>query len=343
MSILSEHMAGRHKHSRHLWQKGIRLRAQIKHVCPLFIVAGLIMLTACTGSLIVSQQASGVYHRVKKGETLYKIAHVYGVPLQHLAEVNNIDQGEIIEVGRALFIPDVQAVADDILVAGKTQEAAKNTTKTPVAPQKKPSQQGGGVASKPGLRGPGIKEPMANLSVKQKDPSQSPADGKPAVASQGDKTTFPLKLPSVLHNDSTDGERTHSAPEGAQIQREKMLFLWPVSGKVVSLYGIQSNGMFFNGIKITAPEGTPVIAAADGVVIFSAPLKDYGETIILKHDNDYASVYTLLGPRLVKREDRIKKGDKMATLAKSEMKGESSLNFEIRYKNRARNPLFFLP
>ncbi|MDP2269068.1 MAG: M23 family metallopeptidase [Deltaproteobacteria bacterium] len=101
--------------------------------------------------------------------------------------------------------------------------------------------------------------------------------------------------------------------------------------------------MFFNGIKIAAAAGAPVVAAADGAVIFSAPLKDYGETVILKHDNDYATVYTQLGERLVKRDERLKKGDKIATLGRSAMKGEALLNFEIRYKNTARNPLFFLP
>lgn len=315
----------------------------IQRICKLLIIAALIMVTACAGSLTVSKQASGVYHRVKKGETLYKIAQIYHVNLQQLAEANNVDHAEIMEAGRVLFIPDAQAVAEDVLVAVKVQEAEKNVAKTPGSLPKKPARKGAGVALTPSREVPGIKPPQQEKRSAERDKSQLSAVGKSEVASKPDKTIFPLKLSSAVQTESNKGENLHPDAEQAKIQREKILFLWPVAGKVVSRYGIQPNGMFSNGIKIAAPEGAPVIAAADGAVIFSAPLKDYGETIILKHDNDYASVYTQLGQRLVKRDDHMKKGDKIAILARSEMKGEALLNFEIRYKNIARNPLFFLP
>ncbi len=84
-------------------------------------------------------------------------------------------------------------------------------------------------------------------------------------------------------------------------------------------------------------------AAAGGTVIFSAPLKDYGETIIIKHEDKYATVYTHLGTRTVRGDARVKKGDRIAFLGKTEESEEPYLYFEIRHKNKARNPLFFLP
>lgn len=343
MSILSGPMAGKRKHLFDPLLKGVHVPADMQHIGKLLLIAAFIMITACAGSLMGSKQASGVYHRVKKGETLYKIAQVYQVTLQQLAEVNNIDDIEILETGRILFIPAAQAVADDVLVAVKTQEATKHIVKTPVIPLKKPSPKSDGVAIAPGSEAPDVQRSLNQQSPKEKAQSQLSSAAKPEIAPRPDKTIFPLKLPSVLPKENNGGENLRSDTEQAKIQREKILFLWPVVGKVVAQFGIQPNGMFFNGIKIAAPEGAPVIAIADGVVIFSAPLKNYGETVILKHDNDYASVYTQLGQRLVKLEDRLKKGDKIATLAKSEMKGETLLNFEIRYKNIARNPLFLLP
>ena len=86
-----------------------------------------------------------------------------------------------------------------------------------------------------------------------------------------------------------------------------------------------------------------VQAAADGLVIFSASLKDYGETIIIQHEDQYATVYAHLGIRAVRGEARVKKGDRIAFLGKSEDQQEPYLHFEIRQKNKARNPLFFLP
>jgi murein DD-endopeptidase MepM/ murein hydrolase activator NlpD len=101
--------------------------------------------------------------------------------------------------------------------------------------------------------------------------------------------------------------------------------------------------MYRNGIRISAGEGTAVQAAADGQVIFSAHLKDYGETIIIQHEGQYATVYTHLGIRTVRVESRIRKGDRIAFLGKADPQEEPYLHFEIRHKNKARNPLFFLP
>ena len=101
--------------------------------------------------------------------------------------------------------------------------------------------------------------------------------------------------------------------------------------------------MYFNGIRIAADEGTPVQAAADGVVIFSAPLKDYGETIIIQHEDHYATVYAHLGIRTVRGEVKVKKGGRIAFIGKAAAKEEAALHFEIRHNNKARNPLFFLP
>jgi lipoprotein NlpD len=336
-------MAGKRKHSFYPFRKGIRQLPDVQRFGKLLIIAAFVLITACAGSLPGSRQASGVYHRVKKGETLYRIAQVYRVSLQHLAEVNNIDHVELLEAGRILFIPDARAVADDVLAAVKVQEAEKNIAKAPGRLQKKPTRKEDVPALTPDGEMPGVNPPLTEKPSKGRDKSRLPAVDKLEIVSQPDKTTFPLKLPSTVQMESNKSENLPPDTEHANIQRDKMLFIWPVIGTVVSRYGIQPNGMFFNGIKIVAPEGASVNAAADGAVIFSAPLKDYGETIILKHDNDYASVYTQLGERLVKRDDRMKKGDKIATVARSEIKGEALLNFEIRHKNIARNPLFFLP
>jgi lipoprotein NlpD len=102
--------------------------------------------------------------------------------------------------------------------------------------------------------------------------------------------------------------------------------------------------MYYNGITIAAEEDMPVFAAAKGTVIFSGPLKDYGETIIIKHEDHYATVYTRLGQRKVKLDDRVKQAEMIGYVGKGEEKGGGHrFNFEIRYHNKARNPMFFLP
>jgi len=63
----------------------------------------------------------------------------------------------------------------------------------------------------------------------------------------------------------------------------------------------------------------------------------------MKHEDGYATVYTHLGQRNVKLDDHLKKGVQIGMTGLSEKRGESGMVFEIRYKNKARNPMFFLP
>ena len=59
-----------------------------------------------------SERMRGVYHRVKPGETLWRISKAYNVDLQELAEINNITDASRISVGSVVFIPDVPQVID---------------------------------------------------------------------------------------------------------------------------------------------------------------------------------------------------------------------------------------
>lgn len=139
------------------------------------------------------------------------------------------------------------------------------------------------------------------------------------------------------------GKENDDGGESAKIKFDKERFIWPVKGKVRSRFGFQRDGTYNNWITIAAKEGAPVLAAASGTVIFSNSLRDYGETIIIKHQDNFTTVYTDLSSRIAQVDDRIKKGGRIAFLGKTEKKSEASLRFEIRHKNKARNPLFFLP
>ena len=183
------------------------------------------------------------------------------------------------------------------------------------------------------------KEPPArhaehtSLVVQKPEQVHERVDPPPAVAAEVSQGI--PESPVVTAPTKADGET---------LQFDRKRFIWPVKGRVVSRFGIQPNGMYYNGITIVAGEDRPVVAAARGAVIFSGLLKDYGETIIIKHEDHYATVYTRLGQRKVKLDDRVKQTEMIGYLGKGEEKGGGSrLNFEIRHHNKARNPMFFLP
>ena len=328
-----------------------------------------------------TSRARGVYHLVKSGETLSSIARAYHIDMQDLAEANNIDNPNLIAANRVIFIPDADQVIDDVMTVTsvrktedteKTPRIAELPVKSPVAQKKEapvlPPEEGL-VLERPltdtqpastiirinprrdidRLTAEGEAPAVAGASPKAKDaprkdaPGEAAAVQKPAAKderaalSQGPPKPDIERTPEQKAN-SDAGKRE---PESLRFDRKR--FIWPVRGKVVSRFGIQPNGMYYNGIAISTKAVLPVVAAADGTIIFSGPLKDYGETIIMKHEDGYATVYTHLGERKVKLDDHLKKGVQIGMTGPAEKKGDAGMVFEIRYKNKARNPMFFLP
>jgi lipoprotein NlpD len=307
-----------------------------------FIVIGA-MLLSCSGSPVRSDRSHGVYHRVKSGETLSAIARAYHVKLQDLAEINNISKPDQIETDSVIFIPDASQVVDDVITAARSQvppveknifDPTEAETKAAIAPA--------------GARKEPLKKEMTTESVKRRE--KTPIDITTKERATLSRTADQDGVAPVASGKPERAESVDQAPrkkengeKADEIQFDKDRFIWPIKGKVISRFGIQPNKMNYNGIRIAATEEAAVQAAAGGTVIFSAPLKEYGETIIIKHEDNYATVYTHLGTRTVRGEARVKKGDRIAFLGKAVDKGDPYLYFEIRHKNKARNPLFFLP
>ena len=75
-----------------------------------------------------SRPAKGVYHLVKKGETLSRIAQAYGVPAETIREANRLTRRDHVEAGRALFIPGAKDVIEDT-----RPRAARKPAKPPPA------------------------------------------------------------------------------------------------------------------------------------------------------------------------------------------------------------------
>ena len=302
-----------------------------------------VTLLSCSGYPIRSDRTRGVYHRVKSGETLAAIARAYHVKIQDLAEINNISKPDQIETDSVIFIPDASQVVDDVITAARSQvppvelpvfdrpATETKTTAARAAPRKE-------LPKKETVTDPAKRREKVPVDVTTKDrttlPRTTDRDGvAPGVSSK----------PEGVETVDQEVKKKENGEKADEIQFDKDRFIWPVKGRVISRFGIQTNKMNFNGIRIAATEEAAVQAAAAGTVIFSAPLKDYGETIIIKHEDNYATVYAHLGTRTVRGEARIKKGDRIAFLGKTGDRGEPSLYFEIRHKNKARNPLFFLP
>ncbi|MBN2538494.1 MAG: M23 family metallopeptidase [Deltaproteobacteria bacterium] len=263
----------------------------------------LLFVSACA----TTPKSGGVYHRVKKGETLWRISQAYNCDPGELARINHLS-GNYLETGSVLFIPDATKTIS-------IKPAPHPAPETPPAP-KPPSAPEITPAPAPEIDKTIKKEPA---QVVKKEPKEDiHKDKPPAPKEVPPKSVAPIK------------------------KSQRPYFIWPVEGTVFSKFGIYK-GMRHNGIKIQGKEGMPVLASADGTVIHSAPIKYYGETIIIKHNDLYSTVYSHLKERIRQTGHIVKEGEQIGFLGIEEKSGKPLLHFEIRYKNRVKNPLSYLP
>jgi len=130
------------------------------------------------------------------------------------------------------------------------------------------------------------------------------------------------------------------APES--IQQSRGRFIWPVQGKIVGRYGVYQ-GLKYDGIDIQAPLGTAVKAADAGTVAFAKAMPGYGNIIIIKHQDQYSTVYAHNQQNLAQEGSWVQRGAVIARLGNSHNPASApTLHFQIRRYNKARNPLFYL-
>ena len=203
----------------------------------------------------------GVYHTVGQGETLWRIAKTYGVELQEVAELNNIQNSRQIRDGQRIFIPGVARA----------------------------------------------------------------------------RKVEPYFLPKGK------GSSTQRRAREGKIRVEKGIFSWPLKGKILSPFGVR-NGRRHNGIDIKARKGVKIRASADSETVYSGnKISEYGNMVILKHSDNFFTIYAHNSRNLARVSENVKSGDVIALVGNTGNASGYHLHFEIRSGKKRRNPLFFLP
>jgi lipoprotein NlpD len=144
---------------------------------------------------------------------------------------------------------------------------------------------------------------------------------KPAVAPATSTATAPANASAPPAND------------------EGLGFAWPASGSVIGGFDEAKN----KGLDIAGKAGDPVLAAADGQVVYAgAGLRGYGNLIILKHNNTFLTAYAHNQALLVKEDQKVRKGQKIAEMGKTDA-DRVKLHFEIRRQGKPVDPAKYLP
>lgn len=128
----------------------------------------------------------------------------------------------------------------------------------------------------------------------------------------------------------------------ASTSAERIKWVWPASGKVLAKFS--SNAELNKGIDIQGQLGESVVAAANGLVVYSGSgLRGYGKLIIVKHSEDYLSAYAHNEQIFVREGDLVRAGQLIAKLSERGDGAAVRLHFEIRANGKPVDPLRFLP
>jgi murein DD-endopeptidase MepM/ murein hydrolase activator NlpD len=122
-------------------------------------------------------------------------------------------------------------------------------------------------------------------------------------------------------------------------------FIWPVNGgKVISHFGPKPQGRTNDGINIAIAEGEPIIAAADGMVVYAGnELKGYGNMIILRHDDGWMTAYAHARDISVKKNDYVKQGELIGYVGLTGGVKTPQLHFALRNGKTPVDPEQHLP
>lgn len=163
-------------------------------------------------------------------------------------------------------------------------------------------------------------------------------------APAGDAAADDLQLLAPLPDPQSVRPAVAKADKLEPLNNRASNFIWPAEGKVVSRFGPKKNGLVNDGINISAREGSPIWASANGEVVYSGnEMKGYGNMIILRHRNGWMTAYAHASDLLVKKGMLVKQGDLLGYVGRTGTVIHPQLHFGIREGKTPVDPEELLP
>jgi murein DD-endopeptidase MepM/ murein hydrolase activator NlpD len=312
---------------------------------------------------ISQASATGPRVKVQRGDTLSSLSQRYGVPISTIQSANNLPDARLRE-GQTLVMPGAnvaaapsapEAPAPRVAVASP----APNTGETVYTVQ--PGDTPHTIAEKFGTDEKSImvrndvRADALQIGQKLIIPPKSAA---PVVAEAKDgvrkvKTTTILAPGAAAAPTTTEGAPDITGDASPKIARVDQLpspdpmsgnsFRWPVKGRIISGFGTKPDGGHNDGINISVPQGTSVKAAENGVVAYAgSELKGYGNLVLVRHANNWVSAYANNADILVKRGDKVQRGQIIAKAGATGTVSQPQVHFELRKGSRPVDPTKYM-
>ncbi len=272
--------------------------------------------TPVPGAAAAAAAQPGTY-TVKRGDTLYSIALENGADYRELAQWNKLEDPSKIRVGQELRVtpPEDRPVAQvgSARLPGAIESRPLGSAASPPAPA-----EAGMKTSPKALRLPYSEQNLALLSKGDARPEAKP-EAKPEPVAAKPPAPAPAAAPD-------------RDPEAIE-------FAWPARGKLLAGFAEPNN----KGLDIAGKPGDPVLAAASGRVMYTGTgIRGYGKLIVIKHDNNFNSVYAHNREILVKEGQNVTRGQRIAELGDTDA-DSPQLHFEIRKSGKPVDPAKYLP
>lgn len=278
-------------------------------------------------------QASAATYTVKKGDTAFTIAKKHNVASKELLAYNGLKKTSTLALGQTIRIPASLAVAASEESAANSVSAVRvvRTTAVPGAEKDAPIR-------------------VATAATMIPLPSSNPARNRVALtkpdAGDAEKPAA-KKNDASADQDSADIGETESVAKNDSLPEPEPMsgnsFRWPVRGRVISEYGSKPNGAHNDGINVAVPMGTSIKAAENGVVAYAGnELKGYGNLILIRHSNNWVSAYAHNDEILVKRGEKVRRGQIVGKAGKSGSVSQPQVHFELRKGSRPVDPTKYM-
>ncbi|MDR2158163.1 MAG: M23 family metallopeptidase [Holosporaceae bacterium] len=287
------------------------------------------------GYTSVGDVALAATHTVSDGETLFDIAYKYNVDPMNLAKINGVRSPYNVRSGQTLRLPTEnfpETAAEAIYSENKLSQY--NQPLKEEKPQKNE-----------------LEEEFAEvIATKSKESPTKKAASKtlPTKGNSFNEQESILSSPKVTK--TAVGKSVENPKDNIPKTPEKKSptvaagkMIYPTKGSVISGFGDIKDGISNDGINIKAPLGAPVKAASSGEVIYAGnKLEEFGNTIIVQHDNGLITSYAHLKDIKVKNGAKINAGDIVGSVGKTGDVTEPQLHFEVLKNKTPVDPAKYL-
>jgi murein DD-endopeptidase MepM/ murein hydrolase activator NlpD len=180
---------------------------------------------------------------------------------------------------------------------------------------------------------------------------EKPSSENSAAASRAIRPVIPeptsealVSLPPLILNPP---KQTPPKPPVSAVPVPSGKMAWPVGGKVSSGFGRRGKRHFHAGIDIPMPQGTPITAVQDGVVLEVSTIKSkkyrgYGNTALIDHGSGITTMYAHCQSVSVKAGQRVQQGDVVGSVGNTGRTTTHHIHFEVRKNGKPVDPLLYL-